>query len=267
MSRERKRLIKTAIAALTVFNLLTWYVVFCVDRAPRAVVKEVIPAIKTVASLENIAVSPATVVGTVTSSRPLGEAVSAPIVPIPSTNTDKTVVVTPIRKASTRPPKEALASEVGIPALIRIPRLALVAAVEKVALTADGSMAVPKRLFNAGWYDLGPRPGESGSAVIDGHVNGPQGAVGVFAGLHELEVGDRLIVEDERGASVTFTVGKIMRYNHDTDATPVFSSDDGLAHLNLITCDGEWDRQSGQYAQRLVVFANRETKPKATKLP
>ena len=42
-------------------------------------------------------------------------------------------------------------------------------AVEDVGLTPGGAMDVPKGPSDVAWFDLGPRPGEVGSAVIAGH--------------------------------------------------------------------------------------------------
>lgn len=47
-------------------------------------------------------------------------------------------------------------------------------------------------------------------------------------------------------------------YDALADATRVFRSDDGKAHLNLITCQGAWDKQAKQYSKRLVVFTDRQ---------
>jgi len=35
-------------------------------------------------------------------------------------------------------------------------------------------------------------------------------------------------------------------------------TNDGLAHLNLITCIGVWEQITQGYSQRLVVFTDRE---------
>jgi hypothetical protein len=48
-----------------------------------------------------------------------------------------------------------------------------------------------------------------------------------------------------------------LRFDPSADATAVFISNDGSSHLNLITCDGVWDKQAKQYSKRLVVFADR----------
>ncbi|MFZ2299818.1 MAG: class F sortase [Candidatus Moraniibacteriota bacterium] len=47
-------------------------------------------------------------------------------------------------------------------------------------------------------------------------------------------------------------------FDPDADALDVFSSDDGKAHLNLITCEGVWDKASKRYSKRLVVFTDKE---------
>ncbi len=156
------------------------------------------------------------------------------------------------------PPVPAAWARIGAPARIRIPGIAVDAAIEKVGLAADKSMGVPKDPLNAAWFSLGPRPGETGSAVIAGHVNWFYGATGAFEHLHDVKTGDTIVVQDDVGASISFVVREIRTYDAAADATEVFSSHDGKAHLNLITCDGVWDKRDKQYSKRLVVFADRE---------
>jgi len=147
---------------------------------------------------------------------------------------------------------------VGIPMLIKIPSIAVNAPIEKVGLTTNGLMDVPKHQLNTGWYELGVRPGEVGSAAIAGHVDWVNGASAVFANLHKINVGDRVFVQDDKGAVITFIVREIRRYEPTAKAVEVFRSNDGKAHLNIITCDGAWDRGTEQYSKRLVVFTDRE---------
>ena len=48
-------------------------------------------------------------------------------------------------------------------------------------------MGTPKNPENAAWYELGPRPGEEGSAVIDGHYGTwKNGKTSAFDRLREL---------------------------------------------------------------------------------
>ena len=60
-------------------------------------------------------------------------------------------------------------SQPGLPLNLSIPKIRLNVSLEHIGLTTQGEMAVPDGIGNAGWYNLGPRPGEKGNAVIDGH--------------------------------------------------------------------------------------------------
>ncbi len=145
----------------------------------------------------------------------------------------------------------------GVPVRIHIPSIALDAAVEQVTVTADGSLGVPKDPLDTGWFALGPRPGEVGSAVIDGHVNWWYGARGSFKRLNLVQPGDQVIVRDDIGTDVAFVVRESRTYAASAQPADVFTSSDGMAHLNLITCGGTWDADAKQYTERLVVFADR----------
>ncbi|MDP2691573.1 MAG: class F sortase [bacterium] len=146
----------------------------------------------------------------------------------------------------------------GLPVFIQIPSINVNAEIERVALAEDGSMDVPKHAFSTAWYELGPRPGEIGSAAIAGHVNWMDGSTAIFANLHKVKAGDKIIVQNDTGKDISFVVREIRNYESAQDATDVFTSHDGKAHLNIITCSGVWDKESKQYSKRLVVFAERE---------
>jgi LPXTG-site transpeptidase (sortase) family protein len=81
----------------------------------------------------------------------------------------------------------------------------------------------------------------------------------VFDNLHELAKGDVIYVENASGTTMTFVVQTIKTYDQNADAGAVFSSSDGLAHLNLITCEGTWNATEKSYSNRIVVFADEET--------
>jgi sortase (surface protein transpeptidase) len=79
---------------------------------------------------------------------------------------------------------------------------------------------------------------------------------GVFSSLYELSVGDELSVLNDKGETIYFVVRAIRDYDPTADATDVFASKDGGAHLNLITCEGTWNPSQLSYTQRLVVFTD-----------
>lgn len=145
----------------------------------------------------------------------------------------------------------------GLPVRLTIPSIGVVSSVEYVGVTSTGAMGIPKGPSSVAWYAPGPRPGEIGSAVIDGHYGWVNDVPAVFDNLYKLQKGDKIRVEDENGVLTTFVVRESRSYNPKADAIDVFSSNDGKAHLNLITCEGTWNKFSQNYSKRLVVFADK----------
>lgn len=147
-----------------------------------------------------------------------------------------------------------------LPINLRIPKINIDATIEQVDLTTDWSIDVPKKINDAAWFDLGPYPGENGSAVIVGHYGWKNGEHAVFDDLHQLNKGDKIYVEDEKGLTSTFVVSEVKTYDQNDNASGVFTSNDGKAHLNLITCEGVWNKTKKSYSSRLVVFSDKEIK-------
>jgi LPXTG-site transpeptidase (sortase) family protein len=157
--------------------------------------------------------------------------------------------------------EDAIAAEqasLGIPIRLKIPKINVDSTIEQVGLTQDGAMDVPKGPADTAWFDLGPRPGETGSAVIAGHSGYKDGRAAVFDDLYKIEKGDKIYVENTTGDTITFVVRDIQRYKPQANAADVFGSSDGVAHLNLITCTGLWDKVEKTHSDRLVVFTDRE---------
>lgn len=144
----------------------------------------------------------------------------------------------------------------GLPVRLKIPVIGVDSAIEDAYITPDGRMDVPLGSVNVAWFALGPHPGQEGSAVIGGHFGIKNNVPFVFYKLHELKEGDKVYVVDDTGKNLVFAVRSIKSFNRNDDATTVFTSEDGLAHLNLITCEGIWNRVNDTYPQRLVVFTD-----------
>lgn len=143
-----------------------------------------------------------------------------------------------------------------IPVELSIESIGVKAPVELVGFL-NGAMGVPSVAENAGWYEFGTTPGEIGSAVFDGHVNWKNSPDAVFTNLKNIQVGDTVTVSMSDGNIISFIVTEIKSYPLYSDATEVFSSNDGLAHLNLITCDGVWNSIIRSHESRLVVFTTK----------
>jgi LPXTG-site transpeptidase (sortase) family protein len=141
-----------------------------------------------------------------------------------------------------------------LPVRLVIPKIGLNAAVERVGLTSKRAMASPSGPGTVGWYKFGPRPGNEGSAVIDGHSGYADGRRAAFDDLPQLKVGDKFYVKDARGKRLVFVVRKKKLFARNASSAEVFAPSTGR-RLNLITCTGAFDVAAGTHSQRLVVFA------------
>jgi LPXTG-site transpeptidase (sortase) family protein len=162
------------------------------------------------------------------------------------------------RAAVTRP--TALTNP-AYPIRLEIPAIGADSILEYVGLTPQGAVAVPVGPKYAAWFSLGPLPGQNGSAVIVGHDGWEKGIPAVFDNLYKLKKGDMVYVEDDTGATTAFMVSAVQIYDEHADDSAVFSSSDGKAHLNLITCEGVWNPATQSYSGRIVVFTTEAPAP------
>jgi hypothetical protein len=130
-----------------------------------------------------------------------------------------------------------------------------VADVLPVAVAPDGSLEVPERVSDVGWFRQGVRPGEPGSAVLVGHVDAAGQGPGAFFGLRDIDIGARISVVDDRGAGQDFEV--VARREYLKAELPVASlfGRGGPAVLTLITCGGAFDPETRSYESNIVVHA------------
>ena len=140
------------------------------------------------------------------------------------------------------------------PAKLTIGDIGVLTDVIPTGLTSDGKMDISDDAESVAWYQLGVKPGEVGSAVIAGHYGWKNGVPSVFNDLNKLKVGDKIGITKNDGMMELFVVSRTAIYTPDQDATEVFTSKDDKAHLNLITCQGDWNRGQATYSERLVVF-------------
>ncbi|MBC7459544.1 class F sortase [Candidatus Saccharibacteria bacterium] len=147
-------------------------------------------------------------------------------------------------------------TDYGLPVRISIPKINVDAPIEQVGLDAKGAMAIQESQDIVAWYEPGPRPGNTGSAVLAGHYGELNGKWSVFSYLSKLRKGDVLQVQGDNGASLSFVVRESRSYDPKADAREVFNSNDGKAHLNLITCEGTWNKTEETYSKRFVVFTD-----------
>jgi sortase (surface protein transpeptidase) len=167
--------------------------------------------------------------------------------PTPAPTAPTTTVVPPTSAA-------ALAHRSAPPARIRIPAIGVSAPVVRLGLKSDGTLEVPNDFGDTGWYTGGPAPGETGPAVIAGHIDSHSGPA-VFYRLRELRPGDGVTVERADGSSVRFTVDGIAQYPKRAFPTEAVFGPSPDPILRLITCGGSFDRSQRSYRDNVVVTA------------
>jgi len=147
------------------------------------------------------------------------------------------------------------------PILLHIPLkgIEIDSQIEHVGILPDGTMEMPKKKEDVGWFNLGKIPGKSGTAVIAGHYGWKDGKASAFDNINKLKKGDEINIEDGKGLITTFIVTESRIFDPKASTTDIFNSNDGKSHLNLITCEGVWDPLAKSYSERLVVFTDKKT--------
>ena len=167
---------------------------------------------------------------------------------------------TPPRAPAGRPtaPEPALqpAKRVQMPIRVRIviPAIGVDARVLPLGLNPDRTIEVPKALADAGWFTPGPEPGETGAAVIVGHVAARSGP-GVFLRLAQLRPGRLIRIRLQDGSTVTYVARSMIRVPKDRFPTKRVYARTPEPTLRLITCAGLLDPVTGSHRDNYIVFA------------
>ena len=172
------------------------------------------------------------------------------------------------------------APAVKVPLALVIPSIAVDSPILAVGMTAKAAMSAPEGGANSRdwsdtfWYRGSAIPGAVGTATIAGHIDDRFGDYAVFGRLSQLVPGDRIYVRNTTtGLSEEFVVTTSHAYTLAQARTlPVLDliygtgpphglapqpSSDGLAHLSLVTCAGQWLAALDTHSERLVVSAVR----------
>ncbi|MGW1782968.1 class F sortase [Streptomyces sp. NPDC002143] len=142
------------------------------------------------------------------------------------------------------------------PDRVRIPAIHVDAPLMGLALTASGSLDVPPAAKKnlAGWYEAGTTPGETGTAIVAGHVDNADGPA-VFYDLGALRKGSAIEVDRRDGSVAVFTVDAVEVYRADSFPDEKVYGPAERPELRVITCGGGYSRATG-YQGNVVVFAH-----------
>lgn len=146
------------------------------------------------------------------------------------------------------------AETVTAPTRLAIPGISIDAAVVDVGLEDDGAMEIPEDVSTVGWYELGVMPGETGTAVVAGHVDSSTQGRGAFFDLRNLEVDDVVTVDHEDGSTSEWRVTARTIYPKDELPIADIFTRFGDTRLVLITCGGAFDNTTRHYEDNVVVY-------------
>jgi LPXTG-site transpeptidase (sortase) family protein len=160
---------------------------------------------------------------------------------------------------------------------IRIPAISVNAPLtyRAVANTASATMPEPSGPTDVAYYDmskwpgLGGTPGAGHNAIFAGHVDlnraiayaggahyeGPA----VFWSLDELKAGDTIEITVSGGTPLKYAVVSVKEIpaSGDTDWSAIWSGNVKKDTVTLFTCGGNFDQDSHEYLNRVVVRAER----------
>ncbi|WP_369387012.1 class F sortase [Streptomyces sp. CG1] len=145
------------------------------------------------------------------------------------------------------------------PTRLLIPKISVDAPFTTLAMDASGTLQPPPSGDTnlVGWYEKGVSPGETGTAIIAGHLDTTTSPA-VFANLDDLAPGDEVTVQRADGRDADFVVDEAKTFAKDSFPSERVFADAQRPEIRLITCAGPYDKAAKDYTDNLVVFAHLE---------
>lgn len=140
------------------------------------------------------------------------------------------------------------------PSRLIIPDIGVNAFMESRGVTADNAVDVPKSLWNVSWFNQSSRPGSPGPSMIVGHYSSYGRAV--FANLHKLKAGQKIIIRDDNNQVYTYAVKSVDKYPQaEVPMAELLGDKQSKPRLSLITCGGQYIKNTRDFTDRTVVRA------------
>ena len=165
----------------------------------------------------------------------------------PSLKVQAPTTTTPTTSAPQVPPESLSIPEIGVSVPLG----------PSLGISGFGTIQVPSGTAQPAWYEDGPAPGQTGSALILGHVDSKAGE-GIFFNLRKLVPGNTLTVGLANGSTDTFVVTYVAQYPKTDFPSGLVYGNHGYDGLNLVTCGGVFDPATGHYLSNIVVFTKEE---------
>lgn len=141
------------------------------------------------------------------------------------------------------------------PKYISLPSIQTEGFIQNVGVDQRQQVAVPTNIHIAGWFTNSVLPGQNGLSIIDGHLDGRRDK-GIFNRLGDLKENDEFTIEFGNGETKVFRVRQVSTMPTEEANSLLFSQNPNIRQqLTLITCGGNFDQQSRQYEERVLVVA------------
>jgi hypothetical protein len=144
------------------------------------------------------------------------------------------------------------------PVRVDIPAIGVHSKLLHLGVNADGTIQVPSVETSAGlaaWYKYSATPGQTGTSVIEGHVDDRRGPA-VFFRLGALRPGDAIDVMLADGVTAVFHVTGVREFRKSGFPADTVYGPAPYPALRLITCGGAFDYATSHYLSSTVVFAS-----------
>ena len=149
------------------------------------------------------------------------------------------------------------AAGAGPPLTIALPSIEVTALVAPVTVS-QGNLQVPDDPAQVGWWiRSAPAGANTGSVIIDGHVDTELGGLGALyrMGIGDLRIGDRIVVTTMFGRQVSYRIYAQALYPKAGGLPADVLAQSHKPRLVLITCGGRFDVNGRNYADNVVVYA------------
>jgi len=137
---------------------------------------------------------------------------------------------------------------------VSIPDIGVSSDIELLTLDPAGALLPPVDFNKAGWYSGGVVPGQIGPAIIAGHIDSVT-APAVFANLHKVTPGMKILVSLSDGSAITFEANRSEVAPKTQFPSSSVYGNVPTPQLRVITCDGTFNPATGHYDDNLVVYA------------
>lgn len=141
------------------------------------------------------------------------------------------------------------------PARLIITELGVDAPVEPVGLDEHGRMEIPSSGSRVGWYARGSLPGQDGVAILTSHIDTAAEGPGVLFELQTIEPGAIIEIVDVAGNLSMWVVERSTQQHKDDLPRDLLFDAEGPPRLAVITCAGNFDRNTRSYDDNLIVWA------------